>query len=53
VVRGPPENEADHIQLAKLRVSHAFRSDSRGAFDKFIYAQEGTVETDTVTTPRC
>jgi hypothetical protein len=47
-----PENEADHIQLAKLRVSHAFSERfSVELSDKFIYAQEGTVETDTVTTP--
>jgi len=47
-----PENEADHIQLAKLRVNHAFSERFVVDFsDKFIYAQEGTVETDTVTTP--
>jgi predicted porin len=47
-----PSNEADHIQLAKLRVNHAFSERFVVDFsDKFIYAQEGTVETDTVTTP--
>jgi len=47
-----PNNEADHIQLAKLRVNHAFSERFKVDFsEKFIYAQEGTVETDVVTTP--
>jgi predicted porin len=47
-----PDNEADHIQLAKLRVNHAFSERfSVDVADKFIYAQEGTVETDVVTNP--
>lgn len=47
-----PQNEADHIQVAKLRVSHAFSERFSVDFsDKFIYAQEGTVETDVVSQP--
>jgi predicted porin len=47
-----PDNEADHIQLAKLRVNHAFSERfSVDVADKFIYAQEGTVETDVISQP--
>lgn len=47
-----PNNEADHIQLAKLRVNHAFSERFKmDVADKFIFAQEGTVETDVVSTP--
>jgi predicted porin len=47
-----PNNQADHIQLAKLRVNHAFSERFKvDVADKFIYAQEGTVETDVVSQP--
>jgi len=47
-----PENDADHIQLAKLRVNHAFSERLTVDFsEKFIYAQEGTVETDVISQP--
>jgi len=41
------ENEADHIQQAKLRVAHAFSERlSVDVWDRFIYAQEGAVAVD-------
>jgi predicted porin len=41
---GRDENEADHIQLADLAVSHEFSERFKvDVVDKFTYAQEGTV----------
>jgi opacity protein-like surface antigen len=41
------ENEADHIQQAKLGIAHAFSERfSVDLWDRFIYAQEGAVAID-------
>jgi len=43
------ENEADHIQLADLGISHAFSERLKvDASDRFTYAQEGAVRIDDV-----
>jgi hypothetical protein len=45
-------NEADHIQIAKLRLEHAFNERTRLKLtDTFYYGQEGTVELGPVATP--
>jgi hypothetical protein len=45
-------NEADHIQIAKLRLEHAFSERYRlKVTDTFYYGQEGTVELGPVETP--
>jgi hypothetical protein len=45
-------NEADHIQLAKLRVEHTFSEKyTLSVNDTFLFAQEGTVLLGPVTTP--
>lgn len=45
-------NEADHIQIARLRLDHAFSERYRlQVTDTFYYGQEGTVEFGPVETP--
>jgi hypothetical protein len=45
-------NEADHIQVARLRLEHAFSERMRlKVSDTFYYGQEGTVELGPVTAP--
>ena len=47
------QNEADHIQTAKLHFEHAFNeSVSLNVDDTFYYGQEGTVELGPVTQPQ-
>ncbi len=41
------QNEADHIQVANLKVTHGFTESLKlEVFERFVYAQEGTITMD-------